>query len=66
MQVVAFTAVTADHLLGGSMDGAIYESGNGGKSFTTVHQLLNLARHPPPATSPRRPRTAVSTRSCEA
>ncbi|MEW1843055.1 F510_1955 family glycosylhydrolase [Nonomuraea angiospora] len=38
MQAVAFTAVSADRLLAAAMDGTVYESTNGGKDFTTVHQ----------------------------
>ncbi|MEV4020322.1 F510_1955 family glycosylhydrolase [Nonomuraea angiospora] len=38
MQAVAFTAVSAERLLAAAMDGTVYESANGGKSFTTIHQ----------------------------
>ncbi|MCC5578027.1 exo-alpha-sialidase [Microtetraspora sp. AC03309] len=38
MQAVAFTAVSAEHLLAASMDGTLYESTDGGASFATIHQ----------------------------
>ncbi|GLW99148.1 F510_1955 family glycosylhydrolase [Microtetraspora sp. NBRC 16547] len=38
MQAVAFTAVSAKHLLAASMDGTVYESTDGGAGFTTVYQ----------------------------
>ncbi|NRQ39913.1 exo-alpha-sialidase [Nonomuraea sp. NN258] len=38
MQAVAFTAVSADHLLAAAMDGTVYESKNAGQDFTVVHR----------------------------
>ncbi|WP_433411997.1 F510_1955 family glycosylhydrolase [Microtetraspora malaysiensis] len=38
MQAVAFTAVSAERLLAASMDGSVYESTDGGGTFTTIHR----------------------------